>query len=103
MGKGKYLRIWEKELSFILSAIEKGGDQKRLSPEEFQQSGNRISSGYSFRLSIINGIVPTKSNTAVARDLKEILDYSRDFRHIAKGKSILIRMNKSFELEVKVI
>lgn len=102
MKKGKYLHLWEKELPFIISAIKKNYDKKELRCEDFQASGDRVSSGYGFRLDIINGNVPTKNGTAVARDLKQILENCREFKNIAKDKSILIRMGKSFELEVRV-
>lgn len=101
MEKGKYLNIWKKELPFILSAIQKGGDQKEIIPKVFQQSGKRKS--YGFRLDITNGVVPTKQGTAVARDLKEVLDCDLEFRNITNGKYIIIRMGKDFVLEVKVI
>lgn len=102
MGEGKYLNLWKGELSFILSAIEKGGAEKKLSSEEFQHSGNREVSGYTFRLDISNGNVPEKSNTAVARDLKKTLDDSRKFREIAQNKKITIRMGVEFILIVRV-
>lgn len=101
MGEGKYLSIWQKELPFILSAIKEKKDPKQLNIEEFQQSGDREKSGYGFRLDIINGTVPTKKGTAVARDLKEVLDNSIEFRNIAKGKNILIQMGKGFKLNVE--
>jgi len=103
MGKGKYLSIWQKELPFILSSIGEGEGRKKLNSGDFKTNGNRKCSGYGFRLDITNGIVPTKGGTAVARDLKEILDYSLEFKDIAKGKNILIRMGNDFELEVKQI
>jgi len=102
MGEGKYLSIWKKELPFILSAIKESKRSKLLNAEDFQQNGNREKSGYGFRLEIENGIVPRKAGSAVARDLKEVLDDSSEFHNIAKGKNILIQMGKGFELNVKV-
>ena len=60
-------------------------------------------SGYSFRLDIANGIVPRKSGSAVARDLKKVLDESSDFKKLANEKSITIKLNTRFELIVQVI
>ena len=100
MGEGKYLNLWKQELSIILSTIEKGKGKEQLSSEIFKQSGNRQK--YGFRLDIVNGIVPTKSGTAVARDLKEVLDSSALFKKIAQDKKITIRMGKDFCLNIKV-
>ncbi|WP_300693109.1 hypothetical protein [uncultured Bacteroides sp.] len=35
MGEGKYLNLWKGELSFILSAIEKGGAEKNYLQKNF--------------------------------------------------------------------
>lgn len=102
MRKGKYLNLWRQKLPIILSAIKKGGSKEQLSSKEFQQNGDREKAGYGFRLDITNGIVPTKSNTAVARDLKEILDSSSLFKDIAQNKQITIRMGIEFILTIEV-
>ena len=59
--------------------------------------------GYSFRLDINNGTIPTKSNTAVARDLKKVLDSSIEFRSIPQNKQITIRMGVKFILTIEII
>lgn len=100
MGEGKYLSIWEKELDFILSAIEKKKGSKQLNEKEFQQSGDR--QRYGFRLDIINGSV-SKAGSAVARDLIEVLDRSTSFKRITNEKNILIQMGKDFQLNVEII
>lgn len=69
----------------------------------FESAGNRKNSGYSFRLDIANGIVPRKSGSAVARDLKKVLDESFDFKRLADEKSMTIRLNTNLELIVQVI
>ena len=102
MGKGKYLTLWEQKLPIILSAIEEGGSKKQLSPEEFEQQGNRVASGYTFRLDISNGIIPIKKGSAVARDLKEVLDNSIRFKNIAKDKHITIKMGNKFILIIEI-
>lgn len=68
---GKYNDIWKAELAFIKKAIQKGDGSKNLDKSMFTTAGNRVASGYTFRLDIINANVPTKSGTAVARDLKK--------------------------------
>lgn len=103
-GMGKYTEIWNKELSFIRKSIEleSGKSSKKLESADFEVVGNRKSSGYGFRLDIVDGKVPVKSGSAVARDLKEVLDGDSGFRSLAKGKEIVIRMGKDCELEVEV-
>ena len=56
-----------------------------------------------FRLDIANGIVPRKSGSTVARDLKKVLDESFDFKRLADEESMTIRLNTNFELIVQVI
>lgn len=97
---GKYTEIWESELAFIKEATSKRNvSKKKLSKAAFEAAGNR--KNYGFRLDIMNGIVPTKRGTAVARDLKAVLDEDEDFKDLAKDKYILIQMGKSFELKVE--
>ena len=67
-----------------------------------QMHWNRKKSGYTFRLEIVDGIVPRKKGSAVARDLKKVLDKSIDFKTLANKKSIIISLNTNFELVVQV-
>ena len=99
---GKYNDIWKAELAFIKKAIQKGDGSKNLDKSMFTTAGNRVASGYTFRLDIINANVPTKSGTAVARDLKKELDEDPEFRKMAQGKAIVIQMGKDFQLKVIV-
>lgn len=99
---GKYTEIWQRTLPRIKEAVRKGGDEIDLNKSDFEEVGKRKGSGYGFRLDIENADVPIKDGTAVARDLKEVLDDDKKFRELAKDKSILIRMGKEFQLEVKV-
>lgn len=87
----------------ILDAIESKQKIMKLECSLFESAGNRKESGYSFRLDIDDGIVPRKSGSAVARDLKKVLDKSSDFKRLANEKSITIRLNTNFELIVQVI
>ena len=104
MGKQYlYLEIWQEKLPYINEAITNGTGIIEMDPDSFFEAGNRGSSGYGFRLDIENGYVPSKAGSAVARDLKEVLDDSLEFQKLAKNKNIVIRMGRDFELEVRVI
>lgn len=98
---GKYIQIWKNYLPTIISAIKCAPSTIKLERSLFESAGDREKSGYSFRLDIHNGIIPEKSGTAVARDLKKILDESTEFKLLSKEKYIVIRLSKNFELEVK--
>ena len=102
-GKELYVKIWKDYLPIILSAIKCKQKTTKLDRSLFESAGNRKNSGHSFRLDIANGIVPRKSGSAVARDLKKVLDESFDFKRLANEKSITIRLNTNFELIVQVI
>ncbi len=99
---GKYNDIWREELLFIKKAIREGSGSKELNQSAFTAAGNRIASGYGFRLEIENANVPTKSGSAVARDFKKELDGDMEFRQLAQGKYIIINMGKDFKLNVNV-
>lgn len=102
-GIGLYVEIWEKMLPFILSAIEKREDSTIIGSDIFENVGKRKRSGYSFRLDISDAEVPIKKGSAVARDLKKVLDASLKFRELAKGHFITISMDKSCRLYVTVV
>lgn len=102
-GKELYVEIWEDYLPIILSAIKYKQKTMKLGRSLFESVGNRKNSGYSFRLDIADGIVPRKSGSAVARDLKKVLDESTDFKLLVNRKNITIRLNGNFELIVSVI
>lgn len=102
-GKELYVEIWREYLPIILSAIKSKHGTMPLGRYLFESVGNRRISGYSFRLDITNGIVPRKKGSAVARDLKKVLDESSDFKRLAnENKNITIRLNSDFELIVQV-
>jgi len=104
MGKNLYIKIWEDELPHILDFLR--GEEKNvvisLKSSRFSDVGNRENSGYTFRLDIINGVVPHKSGSAVARDLKQVLDSSNEFKELAKDSVLSIRLNKEFELQLQI-
>ena len=100
-GKGLYREIWKDYLADILSNIKKGGGSFPITRSRFESAGNRAK--YSFRLDIDNSIVPRKRDSAVARDLKTILDNNTEFKTVARGKNITIRLDSKFELFVEVV
>ena len=99
---GKYNDIWRAELPFIKEAIREGSGCKELNQSAFTAVGSRAASGYGFGLDIENANVPRKPNSAVARDLKKELDEDAEFRQLAQGKYIVIKMGKDFKLNVNV-
>ena len=76
MGKCLYVPFWNKQLPFIKETILSGrSSSKRIDIEElrsFSQDGNRDT--LRFRVSIEDGIASTKTNSAIARDLKNVLN-----------------------------
>ncbi len=100
MGNNQYVCVWEKYRPVIVKLVKDGGGVYELSSLDFTCSGNRDK--YSFSLTISDGIVPVKSGSAVARDLKIVLDGSAAFKKYASGRTITIRLTGSFVLEVSV-
>lgn len=104
MGSNKYVHIWQQVLPEILRflAVEGNGTNIKipLNKDVFWEVGNRISSGYTFRLDIVNCDIPRKSGSAVARDLKEVLDNSDEFRRYVRGKNLMIRLDSKFVLHI---
>ncbi len=95
-----YIEVWTKILPYILQSLKNGGGSYNLNPELFLNVGNRKSSGYGFRLDIVNGKVPVKSGSAVARDLKTVLESCSEFRSLSLNKTITIRMGRNFDLHI---
>ena len=100
MGNNQYTDLWEKFRPVITKLIKEGGGTYPLYKGEFEQRGNRDS--YSFSMTIVDCMVPELGSSAVARDLKTVLDGSESFRKYAAGKTIVIRLTSAFVLEVSV-
>lgn len=102
MGDHLYIDLWKKYSKIIILMIKKGGGNIPLSPLEFKQRGNRTVSGYSFRLQISKGVISSHRGSAVARDLKTVLDGNDDFKKYAIDidKDIIIRLTNKFELQI---
>ena len=96
--KELYVKIWDEARPWIFEAIDNGGGEIKLNREIFDEVGNQKK--YAFRLDIENGIIPTKAGSAVARDLKKVLDECHIFKAKARGKNIVIRLGDGFELQV---
>ncbi len=100
MGNNQYADLWNKYRPVIIALVKNGGGQYQLYKDDFCQRGNR--EDYSFSMTVINGIIPVLSGSAVARDLKTVLDGSPSFRQYAAGKTIIIRLTSTFALDVRV-
>lgn len=100
MSEELYVQIWEDNVSTIIKFIQEGGGEKYLDVARFEEVGNR--DNYRFRLDIENGNIPVKNGSAVARDLKLVLDKDKDLKSLAKDKNIVIQMGSKFDLHVIV-
>lgn len=100
MGNNQYTDLWEKYRPVIIKLLKDGGGSYPLYKGEFEQRGNRDS--YSFSMTIVDTVIPELGGSAVARDLKSVLDKSESFHKYAKGKTVSIRLYSSFVLEVLI-
>ena len=100
MGNGQYICVWEKYRPVINNLLKNGGGSYELSSLDFALSGNR--ERYSFSLDVVDGDIPIKSGSAVARDLKTVLDGSLTFKKYAVGKTVSIRLSPEFLLVIDV-
>lgn len=100
----KYVELWQQVLPRILDFLANGEKsiKLQLNKESFISVGNRVNSGYTFHLDIENGVVPTKKGSAVARDLKSVLDDSKKFKEYATNKDITIRFDSKFYMHILV-
>lgn len=98
--KNLYVETWRKYVKLINMNIKKGKGEIQLGSYDFTANGER--KAYSFNLKIENCVIPEKEGSAVARDLKIVLDKNSDFQNLAKGKVINIKLNQEFILSIKV-
>ena len=96
MGMGLYFAIWKSHLGKIVDAV-KNGNGAILVLEKSLSSEGGCRESYGFCLQIDGGVVPSKSGSAVARDLKAVLDGCVEFKKIAKSKSITMTFRKEHE------
>lgn len=97
----KYSALWQSLCQDIISAVKNGGDEIQLSQEALERGGGDRRR-YTFRLEFIDGIMPKRHGSAVGRDLQDILHHSPEFQRVAKGKTVIVRLDSKFNLEVKL-
>ncbi len=106
MKKNIYEEIWEDALPDIIDVISDGQPHGYVDMSNdkawFMNVGDRENSGYGFRLNFVNGKVFSITNSAVARDLRNVLLESSKFAELAKGKEIVFRMGVKFVLEINI-
>lgn len=103
IGKSQqlYTKIWQTLLPVIVETIEKGKDTAySLNEDCFREASERKS--YSFRTEFVEGKCNKCANSAVARDLVDVLESSTKFKQVCKKKQIVIRLSSSFELTVEI-
>lgn len=105
--KNLYHSLWQKYLKVIeilMRNAVKGEQVLRLQKHEFEVSGNRKDSGYTFTLEIVNGLaVNNISGSAVARDLYDILKGSEKAKSMFKETNFKITLGKDYILKIRII
>ena len=105
--KNLYHSLWRKYLNVIeiLMRNANNGEQVlKLQKYEFEVSGNRKDSGYTFTLEIVNGLVVNNiSGSAVARDLYDILKESEKVKSIFKKMKFKITLGEDYILKIRTI
>lgn len=106
MDSNLYVNLWAKHSPIIISQMKSLCDNEtstyKLSEYEFTSVGNRVKSGYSFAIKLVNGrVISNLSGSAVARDLKQVLLASKTVHSLIKKKNYIVRMNKQFVLIIK--
>ena len=99
---GKYTDLWTKQRTSITDKLVNTTDKQtiQLNSEDFNNVGNRRN--YSFNLEFINGIVSNNiSGSAVARDLAQVLENSKDIKEILKTGHYKINMDRQFCLWIE--
>ena len=105
--KNLYHSLWRKYLNVIeilMRNANNGEKVLKLQKYEFDVSGNRKDSGYTFTLEIVNGLVVNNiSGSAVARDLYDILKGSEKVKAMFKEKNFRITLGKDYLLKIRTI
>lgn len=102
----KYYDLWTKYLPHIYLYVDKSIYSKerkfiQLNQHEFEEIGQRYSSGYTFNLEIQNGkVINNISGTIVARDLFDILSQDAQQQEWLLHKKIKISLNKDIILSI---
>ena len=105
--EGKYSHLWMKYAAVIHVLLKKTDNENQklqLYKHEFENSGHRQNTNFSFSFDLINGrAVNIVSTTAIARDLWRVLDNNTATKNWLKDRSIKISIGKSFELQFEKI
>lgn len=97
-----YTSIWESELERIIQIVSSNESKSYpLNPQLFEDAGNRKHYNFSMITFLRGKIQEIPGNSAVARDLIDVLEESIKFREVSKNKSVKIRLSKSFELFIE--
>ena len=97
----KYTDLWRTLCQNIVSAVKNGGGKIQLSQEALERGGGDRQR-YTFRLEFVDGIMPKRHGSAVGRDLQDVLHHSPEFQGVAKGKTVIVRLDSKFNLEVNL-
>lgn len=103
--EGKYLHLWMK-YSHVMRVLMKKTDEEsqklKLFKHEFETLGIKSNSGYVFSLELKNGrAIKNTNNTAIARDLVQLIDNDNALRNVLKDRNIKVSLDKSLELQLE--
>lgn len=99
-----YIILWEKYKPVILTLMRQAIEspvQYQLSKHEFEVFGNRKLSNYDFTIKFKQGVVINDiSDSAVARDLVEVLKTSKTAKELMTNRNFKISLSVSCLLKV---
>lgn len=97
-----YISIWMSQVDIIVKHIlENDTAPHQLNLQDFEEAGNRKCYNFSV-IRFNNRRCDNCPNSAVARDLVDVLERSYKFCEASKGKIVKIRFNKSCSLKIEV-
>lgn len=99
--EGKYIVLWKKYMPVIKLLLKKTGDQKlQLYRHEFEVTGAKNKTGYSFSIEIVNGKVINKiSGVAIAKDLIQSMNETPGLNEWLKGQTLKISLGRNYEMK----
>jgi hypothetical protein len=105
MEERKYLTTWKRYIPVIRLHLKKSAveeQQFKLNITDFESSGDRGKSGYTFNINFENGKPVNNSPLpAIARDLYEAMKEDDGIKSMLQNKSVKISVGKSFMLTIK--
>jgi hypothetical protein len=103
--EGKFLHLWmkyDKVIRLLLKRTDNETQKLQLYKHEFENRGNRSTTGYEFNLELNNGRTVNYLNTpAIARDLVQILNNNTETKNWLKERNVKLSMGKSLELQIE--